>query len=265
LFKFAAKKELTNYKPIIEVIEEAYYIDEFDTTRKISALLPYNYNESDRHYKVLYLQDGQNLFNPHAPFGDWAIDKSLEKLAEEGYDDVIVIAIDHGDERRIKEYLPYRHSKHGKGVGKAYIKFMREKLIPYVRKKYRILEDYADTGIGGSSMGGLISLYGGLKHPEIFGKLMVFSPSLWIASKIYKEARAFTPFPDTKVYVYAGALESKTHLDNVRKLEKIFKDKIHEDAFFDMEVKINLLGRHSEMYWAQEFPSAIKWLFYDNK
>ena len=166
---------MSKYSPIIEVIEEAYYIDEFDTTRKISALLPYNYYDSDRHYKVLYLQDGQNLFNPHAPFGDWAIDKSLEVLASEGYDDVLIIAIDHGDERRIREYLPYRHSRHGKGLGKAYIKFMREKLIPYVHKKYRVLEDYADTGIGGSSMGGLISLYGGLKHPEIFGKLMVLS------------------------------------------------------------------------------------------
>ncbi len=113
------------------MIEEAYYIDEFDTTRKISALLPYDYKKSKRHYKVLYLQDGQNLFNPHAPFGDWAIDKSLALLAAQGFADVIVIAIDHGDERRIREYLPYKHSKHGKGLGKAYIRFMREKLINF--------------------------------------------------------------------------------------------------------------------------------------
>lgn len=254
---------MSKYRPIIEVIEEAYYIDEFDTTRKISALLPYNYYSSDRHYKVLYLQDGQNLFNPHAPFGDWAIDKSLALLAEQGYDDVIIIAIDHGNEKRTKEYLPYRHSKYGQGQGDAYIKFMREKMIPYVQKKYRILTDYADTGIGGSSMGALISLYGGLKYPEIFGKLMVFSPSLWIASKIYKEARNFLPLPGTMVYVYAGGNESKTHLANVRKLEKIFKEKIEGDAFFDMEVKINMAGRHSEMYWGQEFPKAIKYLFYE--
>ncbi len=247
------------------MIEEAYYIAEFDTTRKISALLPYDYYESEKHYAVLYLQDGQNLFNPHAPFGDWAIDKSLAILAQDGYKDLIIIAIDHGDEKRTSEYLPYKHSKYGEGQGKSYINFMREKLIPYVNNKYRVLTDYADTGIGGSSMGGLISLYGGLKHPEIFGKLMVFSPSLWIAKKIYKEAKKFTPRTDTKVYVYAGGKESKTHLNNVLRLEGIFKDKISDDAFFDMEVKINPTGKHSEWYWAQEFPKAVKWLFYDKR
>ena len=256
---------MSKFSPIIEVIEEAYYIDEFATTRKISALLPYNYYESNKHYKVLYLQDGQNLFNPHAPFGDWAIDLSLAKLAEEGFDDVIVIAIDHGDARRIKEYLPYRHSKYGQGQGEQYIKFMRERMIPYFQKKYRVLKDYADTGIGGSSMGGLISLYGGLKHPDTFGKLMVFSPSLWIANRIYREAKKFTPLPDTRIFVYAGGSESKTHLANVRRLEKTFKEKIEGDAYFDMEVKINMEGRHSELYWAQEFPKAIKYLFYEKK
>lgn len=254
---------MSAYSPIIEVIEEAYYIAEFDTTRKISALLPYDYHESDKHYSVLYLQDGQNLFNPNAPFGDWAIDKSLAHLAEEGYNDVIIIAIDHGDHKRLKEYLPYKHSKYGQGQGKDYIKFMREKLIPYVKKKYRVLTDYADTGIGGSSMGGLISLYGGLHHPEIFGKMMVFSPSLWIAPKIYTKAKKFAPFPDTKIYFYSGGQESHTHLANVQRLEKVFREKIEDDAYFDMEVQINMAGKHSEIYWAQEFPKALKWLFYD--
>mgnify|MGYP000017216225 CR=1 FL=1 len=255
---------MSSYSPIIEVIEEAYYIAEFDTTRKISALLPHDYHDTKKHYSVLYLQDGQNLFNPDGPFGDWAIDKSLASLAEEGFKDVIIIAIDHGDEKRIKEYLPYRHSRYGQGQGITYINFMRKKLIPYVNEKYRVLTDYADRGIGGSSMGGLISLYGGLAHPEIFGKMMIFSPSLWIANKIYRKARKFSPLPDTKVYFYSGGQESKTHLGNVRRLEKIFQDKIKDDAYFDMEVEINMAGRHSEIYWAQEFPKALKWLFYNS-
>ncbi|WP_235296376.1 alpha/beta hydrolase [Portibacter marinus] len=254
---------MSTYSPIIEVIEEAYYIAEFNTTRKISALLPYDYYESKHYYPVLYLQDGQNLFNPNAPFGDWAIDKSLAKLAEEGYKDIVIIAVDHGDDKRIKEYLPYRHARYGKGQGKSYIDFMRKKLIPYVKEKYRVLTDYADVGIGGSSMGGLISLYGGLAYPAIFGKMMIFSPSLWIANKIYRKARNFAPLPDTKIYFYSGGQESKTHLANVRRLETIFREKIEDDAYFDMEVEINMAGQHSEIYWAQEFPKALKWLFYD--
>lgn len=256
---------MSKYRPIIEVIEEAYYIAEFDTTRKISALLPYDYYKSDKHYSVLYLQDGQNLFNPNAPFGDWAIDRSLEMLAEQGLNDLIVIAIDHGDEKRITEYLPYFHAKYGKGQGKSYIHFMKEKLIPYVNKKYRVYSDYKHTGIGGSSMGGLISLYGGLIEPCVFGKLLVFSPSLWISSKIYAEARFFEPKEDTRIYVYAGGKESKTHLANVKKLEKILNSKKGSEVFFDMELIVNDIGQHSELYWAQEFPKAVKWLYYNDK
>ncbi len=256
---------MSKFRPIIEVIEEAYYIAEFDTSRKISALLPYDYYESEKHYSVLYLQDGQNLFDPNAPFGDWAIDRSLEVLAKDGYNDVVIIAIDHGNERRTKEYLPYQHKRYGEGQGRSYIDFMHKKLIPYVNKKYRVLKDYADTGIGGSSMGGLISLYGGLKHPDIFGKMMIFSPSLWIAKKIYKEAKKFLPMPDTRIYFYSGGQESKTHLDNVRRLEAIFRHKISDDAYFDMAVEINMAGQHSERYWAKEFPKSLKWLFYKEK
>ena len=260
---FAAKISVCINRPIIEVIEEAYYIDAFDTTRKISALLPHDYHNSDKHYSVLYLQDGQNLFNPNAPYGDWAIDRSLEKLAEEGFNDLIIIAIDHGHERRISEYFPYKHPKYGEGKGRTYINFMRDKLIPYVNNKYRVKTDYASTGIGGSSMGGLISLFGGLTHPGVFGKLMVFSPSLWISNEVYKDALRFDPLPETRMYFYAGGKESKSHLMNVKRLEKLLTSKIHSEVYFDMELIVNDHGMHSELYWGQEFPKAVKWLFYN--
>ncbi|GAB5552707.1 MAG: hypothetical protein Sapg2KO_22980 [Saprospiraceae bacterium] len=253
----------TDYKPIIEVIEEAYEIPQLNATRKISALLPFDYHQSDRHYPVLYLQDGQNLFNPMAPYGDWAIDKSMAKLAEEGIKDIIIIAIDHGEQERISEYLPYYHPRFGQGKGTFYIKFMIEKLIPYVNNKYRTLTNFENTGIGGSSMGALISFYAGLMNPGVFGKMMIFSPSLWISKKIFEQTKSFEPLQRSKIYLYAGGQESKEHLPNAQKLDAIIKDKMVRGHQIDFHFSVNEWASHAERYWAEEFPKAITWLFFN--
>ena len=253
---------VTDFRPIIKVIEEAYEIPQLQATRKISALLPYDYYDSDKYYPVLYLQDGQNLFNPFAPFGDWAIDKSLEKLAQEGFSDIIIIAIDHGDNERINEYLPYYHPRYGEGKGHFYIQFVIEKLIPYINKNYRTLTDFANTGIGGSSLGGLISLYAGLSNPGVFGKMMIFSPSLWIAKKIFDQTKSFQPLRKSKIYLYSGGKESEGHLPNAQKLEAILREKMVENNDIDFKFSLNEIGVHAEVYWRHEFPKAVKWLYF---
>lgn len=256
---------MNKFEPVIEVIEEEYEIPHLGATRKISILLPYNYYDTDKRYPVLYLQDGQNLFNPNAPYGDWAIDKSLSELASRGLGDLLVVAVDHGEHERISEYLPYDHPRFGKGKGSFYIKFMKENLIPYVNRKYRTLTDYSNTGIGGSSMGGLISLYAGLTEPDIFGKLMVFSPSLWMSKKIFFEAKAFRPRALSRIYLYAGGKESKNHLRNVKKLCSVLIGKIHDAFYFDLEISVNEEGEHAESFWREEFPQAITWLFFNKQ
>lgn len=256
---------MNKFDPIIEVIEEAYEIPHLGVTRKISALLPYDYYRTAQKYPVLYLQDGQNLFNPEAPYGDWAIDKSLGKLAAKGFKDIIIIAVDHGEQKRILEYLPYDHPRFGEGKGKLYIGFMMEKLIPYVHKKYRALAGPEFTGIGGSSMGGLISLYGGLIKPEMFGKMLIFSPSLWISEKIFNLAETFEPVPEAKIYVYAGGKESESHLPNVKKLAAVFEKKLNNGVLFDVELSVNQQGKHKEDFWREEFPKALQWLFFKKK
>lgn len=253
---------ITKYQPIIEVIEENYEIPHLGATRKISALLPHDYYEYERDCAVLYLQDGQNLFNPNAPFGDWAIDQSLERLARQSMKNIIIIAIDHGEEERIVEYLPFKTERFGQGKGQHYISFMKDKLIPYVQKKYRVKKGYEHTGIGGSSMGGLISLYAGLTNPDVFGKMMIFSPSLWIDNQIYKLARKFNPRPETRMYLYAGGKESREHLPNVKKLEKILRKKEVYNPEFGFDLSVNMFGSHAEMYWSLEFPRAVEWLFF---
>ncbi|MCK7591634.1 alpha/beta hydrolase-fold protein [Subsaxibacter sp. CAU 1640] len=253
---------VTEFEPIIKVIEEAYEIPHLNATRKISALLPHDYYQSDKRYPVLYLQDGQNLFNPYAPFGDWAIDKSLGKLAQQGMSDIIIIAIDHGEQERISEYLPYYHPRFGEGKGNFYIQFMIEKLIPYINNNYRTLPDFHNTGIGGSSMGALISLHAGLSNPGVFGKMMVFSPSLWISKKIFKNIKSFKPLEKSKIYMYSGGQESAEHLPNARKLEKIINKKMGKGHNIEFHFSVNEHGNHSEMHWREEFPKAVEWLFF---
>ena len=252
---------VTDFEPIIEVIEEAYEIPHLNATRKISALLPHDYYLTKKRYPVLYLQDGQNLFNPEAPYGDWAIDKSMTKLAQEGLKDIIIIAIDHGENERIAEYLPYFHPRFGQGKGNFYIKFMIEKLIPYINNHYRTLTDFDNTGIGGSSMGGLISLYAGLANPGVFGKMMIFSPSLWISNKIFQQTKSFEPLQKSKLYLYAGGLESEEHLPNAKKIETIIRENMIKGYSIDFLFSVNHFGNHSEEHWREEFPKAIKWLF----
>lgn len=249
-----------SFDPLIEIIEEDYKIPQLNRNRRISALLPFDYYKNEVHYPVLYLHDGQNLFDDHSPFGNWAIDRSLGRLAKMGKGNLVVIAIDHGGEDRITEYLPFNSQRYGKGQGKKYIEFLQETLKPYVEKKYRVLSDAAHTGIGGSSMGGLISLYAGLCYPEIFSKMMVFSPSLWLSPKIYQIARQFVPTKATALYLYAGGKESQVHLPNVMRFGSDLL--AHKDTGFRFKFSHNPDGVHHETNWREEFPEALQWLYF---
>ncbi len=250
------------FTPIIEVIEDAYEIPQLNRKRRISALLPGDYYNTDKTYRVLYLKDGQNLFDDNAPFGNWAIDRALADLAKEGLNDIIVIAVDHGGEDRITEYLPYFNAKVGKGEGELYIRFMRETLMPYVNKKYRTKTGPENTGIGGSSMGGLISLFAGLNYQDTFGKLMVFSPSLWIAPRIFQQAAHFNPQLPMRMYIYAGGKESANHIPNITRFKKSLLEGNKNFSNIHVHVSLNPLGTHSENHWREEFPKALKWLYY---
>ncbi len=248
--------------PIIEVIEEAYEIPQLNRKRRIAALLPYDYHSSDKRYPVLYLKDGQNLFDEQAPFGNWAVDKSLERLAAEGFKDVIIISIDHGGNNRITEYLPFFNHNVGDGEGKIYMEWMLHQLIPKVNERYRTFTGAEHTGIGGSSMGGLISLYAGLNHQDVFSKVMVFSPSLWIAPRIFQEAEQFDPKRFAQLYIYAGGRESANHMPNVKRLFSVLSQGLQHHHHFNAHLSINPEGTHSEYFWGLEFPKALKWLYF---
>lgn len=251
-----------NFLPQIQLISDGFEIPQLNTTRKVWALLPHDYDYSKESYPVMYLQDAQNLFNENSGYGNWQIDKKLAVMSEYNVGKIIVIAVEHAEEDRLKEYNVGKTIL-GKGQGKKYIKFLVETLKPYVDSNFRTKKERPFTGIGGSSMGGLISIFSGLRHPDIFGKLMIFSPSLWVVPKM--ELKTYENSEATKIYLYAGGEESETMIEHV----ETFKNKMLESEFVADKMKINLsinkLGKHNETYWSDEFPKAIEWLFFNTK
>lgn len=248
--------------PQIHVVSEAFDIPQLQRQRRITALLPHDYHQTDRRYPVIYMQDAQNLFDDQAPYGNWAIDRSLAKLAARQRGDVIVVAIDHGDENRVTEFSPYETQKWGRGQGRRYSSFLAQTLKPFVDSHFRTLPDRQHTGVGGSSMGGLISIYAGLMFPQVFGRLMVFSPSLWVSPKIYFDAIGFFNPSETKIYLYAGKQESASMVPSVERFKETLERRGMDHGQIQFKLSINPSGRHNEAVWAAEFPKALEWLFF---
>jgi predicted alpha/beta superfamily hydrolase len=251
-----------NYLPQVVLISDEFEIPQLNKTRKIWALLPHDYDNSSESYPVMYLQDAQNLFNEEAEYGNWEIDKKLAVMSEYKIGKIIIIAIEHAEKDRIIEYNVGK-TLLGKGQGKKYIKFLTETLKPFVDTNFRTKKGREYTGIGGSSMGALVSIFSGIRYPEVFGRLMIFSPSLWVGPKLKIKNQENTS--DTKIYLYAGGDESETMIDQVQK----FKNQMITESFVNDKMKINLsinkLGKHTETYWSDEFPKAIEWLFFNTK
>ncbi len=254
-----------HFLPKIQVVSEALYSSELKKSRRVVVLLPHDYaQQTQKRYPVLYLQDAQNLFDDKAPFGNWAIDKKLAVLAEQGMGDVIVVAVDHGGETRINEFLPpTRNAKLGASEGRKYVKFIAKTVKPLVDTQFRTLPDRLHTGIGGSSMGGLISIYAGLIHPEVFGRLMIFSPSLWaVQNAPFAAIRFFKPIP-TKIYAYAGGREGANVVPNVKNFQKAIQTQGFDDTKIGFKLVVDPQGMHNERRWGEEFPKAVEWLFFN--
>lgn len=253
-----------DFLPQVKLISEEFEIPQLNKTRKVWALLPHDYDLSSESYPVLYLQDAQNLFNEKAEFGNWEIDKKLAVMAEYKIGKIIVIAIEHAEKDRIKEYNVGK-TVLGSGQGKQYIRFVTDTLKPFVDANFRTKPQREFTGIGGSSMGGLVSIFSGLMYPEVYGKLMIFSPSLWVVPKMNINNDFDDEDQDTKIYLYAGGDESATMIEHVKQFKKkMLKSEFASDRM-KIKLSINREGKHSERYWSDEFPKAIEWLFFNTK
>lgn len=249
-----------DYFPILAPCRAAISVPQLKTRRRARVLLPYDYAQTDKRYPVLYLNDGQNLIGAGSEYGSWEVDRRLAVLASRQHHDVIVVAIDHAGEKRIQEFTPDRTIA-GTGDGRNYLDFVTKTLKPLIDKTFRTKPEAATTGIGGSSMGGLISLYAGLLHPDVFGRLLVFSPSLWIAPTVYDDARALAGGFPAKWYLYGGVKESKHMVSSIKQFANALAWNTLNRQI-DVQVSIDPKGQHSESFWGHEFPNALEWLFY---
>jgi predicted alpha/beta superfamily hydrolase len=241
----------------VTVIDTAFFIPQLKRTRRVWIYLPESYNASRlKKYPVLYMHDGQNVFDEATSFaGEWGVDEALDSLTEKTKE-CIVVAVDNGGDKRMNEYNPYDHKKFGKGEGDKYVDFLVKTLKPFIDKKYRTLKDRPNTFIAGSSMGGLISLYAVLKYPKIFGGAGVFSPAFWVAPALYNEIKKKTGAVNAKVYFMAGGQESETMVQDMLKafdaMRKLSKSK--------MTTVIRSEGKHNEATWRKEFPEFYNWM-----
>jgi predicted alpha/beta superfamily hydrolase len=224
--------------------------------RSIRVLLPRNYNQTDKPFPVLYMQDGQNLFDPEtAAFGDWHIPKTMDKLPLKKQ--VIIVGIDNGGDDRINEYAPFKKGKSG-GEGDAYVRFIIETVKPFIDNEYRTMPQRETTGIAGSSMGGLIALYAGLKYRNVFGKTGVLSPSIWFNPKVLDLIKE-TPQYFSQFYVCASKREMQGMEATLEKIYWAFKNAGYNDE--QIRVVIQERGKHNEFFWSREFKPMLEWLF----
>ena len=244
----------------VTVFDEAFDIPQLERQRRISIYLPPNYEDSTERYPVVYMLDGQNIFDAKTSYtGEWEVDETLNTLFKKGRFGLIVVAIDHGGESRLKEYAPWDHETYGKGEGRAFTDFLVNTLKPVIDSTYRTKPDKKHTAIMGSSMGGLLTHYAAFAYPEVFGKAGVFSPSYWRAPECYEFTERKAHQGDLKVYLAVGDKEGAVTIENVKRMSNILKS-----SSFPREHLLTSLvedGRHNETFWKSEFKNAISWLF----
>lgn len=252
----------------VSVLSEKFYIPQLDRNRKIWIYLPPGYDESDKHYPVMYMHDGQNLFDSSLSFsGEWEVDETLNKLYQEKGMAMIVIGIDNGGNKRLDEYSPWKNEKYGGGEGEAYVDFIVNDLKPYVDKNYKTIANKNQTAIMGSSMGGLISYYAALKAPDVFGKIGVFSPAFWFSNESFTYAKTNGNIKDTKMYLLAGDKEGeKVAIDEINQTVKGINDMVKilkQEGFTPDNITTKVVpdGLHNEKMWRENFEEAVLWLF----
>jgi predicted alpha/beta superfamily hydrolase len=245
----------------------------FRNTRMLRVWLPPGYSAPEnqvRHYPVFYLNDGQNLFDPATAYigVDWQADEAADRLIREGkIPPLIIVGIDNAQKDRAREYLPYRalNPPVMRPQGKRYPDFLMNEVMPFLYQRYRIARGPENTGLGGSSLGAIISLYTVMDRPGIFGRLLLESPSLFVSNRqLLKSSRAFRQWP-ARIFMAMGTKEAGSEdrdrqvVNDVRELGRTLRR-----AGLGGErllVKIDEGATHNEAEWAKRFPEALTFLF----
>ncbi|RLD28419.1 MAG: alpha/beta hydrolase [Bacteroidetes bacterium] len=256
LFTINVNSQTTASNQVSTFIIEA---PQLTTHKKIWVYLPKSYKTSNKSYPVIYMHDAQNLFDAETSYaGEWKVDEYLDTISN---NEVIIVGIEHGNEKRADELTPFKNQKYGGGQGDLYLTFIKNTLKPHIDITYRTFKDKTNTTIFGSSLGGLISFYAVIKYPETFGSAGVFSPSFWFNKEIFEFVKTSNINPITKFYFLVGSKERDSTVQDQNKMVTLLKDK----GVLDKHIINNIIkgGKHNEAFWSSYFPEAHQWLFQD--
>ncbi len=230
----------------------------WNVQRDVVIYLPPSYATSERRYPVLYMQDGQNLFDDRTAFNgqDWHADETMERMSGDGYE-AILVGVSHGGEQRLVEYNPFPGRWGAKG--EEYVSFLCDQLKPLIDSQLRTLPEHSATGILGSSMGGLISLYAFFSRPEVFGMCGAMSPSLFVGRNAILKYVQQAPFNLGKIY-----LDNGTREPSARSMFDVLKEKGYRTRT-DIKYVAEHGGQHTESAWARRLPGALRFLLKDFK
>jgi predicted alpha/beta superfamily hydrolase len=245
----------------------------FRNKRMLRVWVPPGYDlpeNAGHRYPVFYLNDGQNLFERATSFTgiEWQVGATAGRMIREGLiPSMIFVGIDNAGVERIKEYLPYRSLSPPvlRPRGQKYPEFLLKEIMPFVGQRYRVLKGPEHTGLGGSSLGGLITLYATIVLPGVFGYALLESPSLWVANRqILRDCRGLHEWPK-KVFVGVGTHEVGRDdkdlqiVENVRELERTLRRNGLDQRRLRVEIADG--ATHSEGAWAARFPDALGFFF----
>lgn len=235
--------------------------------RDIIVYLPPCYDAGEpKRYPVLYLQDGQNLFDGATAFifgQHWHVGETADALITEGsVEPLIIVGVYNAGEKRVDEYTPTKDRRRRIG-GQAdlYGRFIVEELKPFIDARYRTLRDARNTGLGGSSLGGLVTLHLGIKYPHVFGKLAVLSPSIWWDRRvILSKVRTLESKPEVRVWIDVGTEEGSYAVKDAGLLRDAL---VASGWVLDSDLRyLEAEGaRHNELAWAERVAPVLKFLF----
>lgn len=245
----------------------------FRNSRFLRVWLPPGYDDSEnagKRYPVLYFNDGQNLFEPSTSFTgvEWQVDETAERLIRGGeIPPMIFVGIDNAQKDRLREYMPHRSLSPMmlRVQGHRYPNFLLKEVMPLIARTYRVAVGPENTGLGGSSLGALISLYTAAVHPGWFGRLLLESPSLWASNgQMVKDSRAVRQWPE-RIFLATGTHEAgrddrdRSVVDDVRELAGIFRRAGLNDQRLRLVIEQGAI--HHESAWSRRFPDALTFLF----
>ncbi len=243
----------------VSVLSPKLLITGLKRERSVRLYLPPSYAYSTKRYPVLYMHDGQNLFDAATAYaGEWGVDETLDSLAKTNGLELIVVGIDNGGVNRMTELNPWDHERFGKGEGAQYMEFIVKVVKPQIDATYRTLPGREATGIMGSSMGGLISHYAILQYPQVFSKAGIFSPAYWPGMAVFDMTAKQRPAVDARLALYMGGKEGDAVAHYEHMLAQI-KAQGHPAA--NTWSKLTPQAQHNEASWRAEFGAAVQWMF----